>query len=152
MAVQLHLLIASTQVRYIAVAEVAGQVARAVEALTGDSRPGVRDEALRGTFWPTDIASSQPGAGDVYLPWYSHRHRLQQLIKQIDACISERMTENDGFTSRIVCGLQQRLLYRCKGRPDRGFGRTIEVPELAASPAQSDGQMARQRLAPTEQL
>ncbi len=142
LAAQLHLLVEPAEEDDAAVAEPARQVAGAVEARSRPLGEGVGNEALRGQCGPLPVAAGDAGAADRHLAGLPDRHRVEPRVEEVDLAVGERPAESDGV-ARGEPGA---------GRPDRGFGRSVHVQQLAPEAgAETRGKRRRQRLAADQQ-
>ncbi len=122
-ATHLDLMIDPPQDLHPSAGQVTGQVSRPVEASTRLSRVGVRQEALGRQIRPAEVAPRQARAADPELAGYSGRHALEPAVEQVDPGGRDRPADRDrtGLAGPDARG----------GRPDRGLGGAVEIPQLA---------------------
>ena len=91
-AADLHLVVEAAEKFQTAVRQVAGEVARAVEAgARGPERVG--DEPLGGEIRPAEVAAGEPLAGHAQLSRHADRNRLQPVLQEMEPRSCERSPE-----------------------------------------------------------
>ena len=83
-APDLHLRVHATEELDVAVGQVAGQVARSVEARPRFPAERVRDEFLRGQLRPVPVAARQPRSGNAHFTRNADGHGLEVAIQDVD--------------------------------------------------------------------
>ena len=113
------------------------EVASAVEASARRVAEGIWEEPLGRQPGSLPIAASEPCATDVQLADNPERNNAQPVIEDVELRVGDRPPDRD----RRLTGLDP----PCR-RPDRGLGRTIEVPERGPLVDQPIGQRAGELL------
>ena len=139
-AADLDLVVGAAEEVEAAVGRHPSQVAGAVEAGARYGRERIGREALRGQLGPAEIAAGDAGAADPDLAGDPPGGRLPPAVDDVESGVGDRPAER-----RDRCG--QRGVDAQGGRPDRGLGGPIDVPQLVAARAQEVGEVGRQRLA-----
>ncbi len=123
----------------------ARQVAGAVEARARPAAERVGHEALGGEVRAAEVAARQPGAADAELARHAERHRLGRRRRARRARCWRRAARASPTAAPAAT--------RVHAGPDRGLGRAVEVPQLAAARragASASGAAApRRRTAPS---
>ena len=137
-AANLHLLVDAAEVVDAAVGPLTGQVAAAIQALRGIER--ARHEALGGEAETPVITPGQAGAGDVQLPRYTHRHRLQLAVEQVPAQVADRQADR-----ALGLAVEVGQADGAVGDVHRGFGDAVHVDQgrLLVAEAFEPGTQAR---------
>ncbi len=145
----LHLEVQASEVVDVAVGQIPGQVAGAIEPPAGVRRiaaEGIGDEDGGRQIRPVEVAAPQPDTADEQLTGHTHRHRLEMGIQDVRADVGDRSPDRHqraGFTAPAV---------EC-GDVDRGLGGPVEVVELGIERGQEAvPQVIRQGLTTAEHL
>ena len=142
-AAQFHLLVQPSQVLELAVMAPAPAVAGAVQACIGRAVERVGQEALRRQIGALVIAERDPAAADVDLAGGADRADATPGVEDVDLGVGDRPADHDAeFGLRDFRG----------ARPDRRFGRAVEVPQFAAAREQLLRQVLGQALATHQRL
>jgi hypothetical protein len=110
------------------VAPPAATIARAIQAPTRYACIGIRHEPLGGEIGSTVITARDAASADVELPPNSECGRPHPLVEHVELGASDGNA--DGRRSISVDAVCVDSLAR---RPDRGFGRTVDVPQLGSA-------------------
>ena len=78
---------------YVAVGQVAREVAGSVEARARLLAEGIRDELFRGQCGPETVAAREAVAADVQLAGYTRRDRMQVFVQQVHARVGDRSSD-----------------------------------------------------------
>jgi len=103
----------------------------------------ITDEPVRRQLGAVEIATRHARPRDADFPGNSHWRRTARLVEHIDAGIRNRSTDEDRGIP--VHDPEQR-------GPDSGFGRAIQVPQLATALQQHSREIPGQRFAATQDL
>src|SRR5690242_14226560 len=117
---QFDLVVYPAEVLELSIFAIAPQVAGPVEPGARLSAEGIDHEALIGQLRPVQITPGNPFASDVDLSGGSDWHRLAIRVEQVNLGVGDRPPDGDrpGFA-----------LHPCRGGPDRGLGRAVEIPQ-----------------------
>ena len=122
-AADLHLVVEAPQVFDVAVGQVSGPVAGAVEQLAGFARIAAKrigDEAGGRRVGPVEVAASYPDTADEQLTGHAHRHWLAMGVQQVGADVGDRPPDRHQRAGFATLAVEV-------GDVDRGFGGTVEV-------------------------
>ena len=121
-ASDLHLVIGPTQEIQLSVLLPPGQVAGAIETLTGTSGIGVRHEALRGLPRPPQVAPGQAGACQTQLAAVADRDQMPSAVGDQDLGVVDRSADG---------GIRPFAPMTPPSGPDGGFRGAVEIEEVA---------------------
>ena len=140
-AAHLELAVGAAEEIHPAVRQMAGQVARTVEAPArrriGVAHERIGPEALGGQRRPVVVTAGQTGAADPQLPWHPRRHRLEPAVEQVDPAVGERPADRH---RTLVAGQLDGARGLETGAVDRRLAQTVgaDHPRLgAAKPPQA---------------
>ncbi len=86
-------MIDSPQELHIAIRQMLGQVAGAIQTTAGMFREGIGDELFRGQLWSVEIAACDSHAADVHFAGYTDGNWLHFTIQDINAHILNRKAD-----------------------------------------------------------
>ncbi len=115
----------------------ARQVAGAVQPRAGAGAEAIGHEALAGQLGAIEVAEGDAVAADVQLADHADRHRLLIGVEHVQRGVGDRVADQD----RAVVG------DAVDGRPHRGLGGAVEVPQRGHPRAQRLREVAVERLA-----
>src|SRR5205807_1182571 len=120
-AANLDLVVDPTEKLDGAVAAIAGQVTRPVDAGAWRRVERVRDESLVGEVGTSAVAAGEPIATDPQLAGDANWDRSHQRVQDVEGGIGDRTTDRQGFALSDD--------PRARG-PDGRLRRAVHVPEL----------------------
>ncbi|OEZ46372.1 hypothetical protein DUGA6_62590 [Duganella sp. HH105] len=141
-AAQLDLIVDPAQVLDASVLQVARQIARFIHARTGRAER-VRNELVRRQVATVQIASCQAFAGDMQLAGHARRHGVQTRVEDVDLRVGDRLADHRRAIERA---------HSPQRRPDRRFGRAVQVPDRVDMAEHIAHQPHRQRFAAAQHL
>ena len=103
---------------------------------------GIGDESLGGQFRTVQVAAGQARSANEQLARDADWHGPELAIENIELSIGDRPANDDWLAGRDLP----------RGRPDRGLGGTVEVPELRAEREQAFGQVSGQCFSAAQHL
>src|SRR5262249_12195106 len=116
----------------------ARQVPAAVHPAARSTIP-VRNKTLRRQTTAPNIATPNPSPRNVKLPNNTNRNRLQTTIQYLNPRVPNRTTKRRCL--RVI------VIESHDRRPERSLGRSVEIRDLTAKPAQGKGEPVREGLA-----
>src|SRR5690606_11546354 len=108
-----------------AVLSAASEIARHIEPLARTNR--ITDEALGRQIGTAEISARELHAAEVEVPDHPRWHRPAMLVEDDQPRIPDRKT--DRHRKRSVIRARRPIAH-----VDRGFGRTVEIVQLAPDP------------------
>ncbi|XEN34656.1 hypothetical protein M728_005317 (plasmid) [Ensifer sp. WSM1721] len=122
-AADLHLLIVAAQELQIAVRQVAGKIAGLVHPGAGLVAERIGQKPLRRQLGTVEVTARHPGPADIELTHRSERHRPTMAVQKIHPRVGDRAPDR-----HVLMGYTGPSVNKKTGRPDRCFGRTVEIP------------------------
>ena len=98
-AAQLDLLVDAAEEFDVAIGQIAGQVAGAVEAGAGAGVKRMGDEFFSGQLRAVEIAASEAGTANQQFARDANRDRLEVFIHDVDLGVGDRAADGDGLLS-----------------------------------------------------
>ncbi|OEZ95777.1 hypothetical protein DUGA2_64460 [Duganella sp. HH101] len=141
-AAQLDLIVDPAQVFDAAVLQIARQVARLVHA-AARSAERVRNEFVRRQVATVQVAACQAFTGDMQLAGHARRHGVQACVEDVDLRVGDRLADHR-------CAIER--AHAPQRRPDRCFGRAVQVPDRVDMAEHIAHQAHRQRFAAAQHL
>ena len=131
-AVDLDLEVDAPQVVDVAVGQIPGQIAGAVEPLAGlrgiaAERIGDKDGGRQ--IRPVEVAAPEPHTADEQLAGHTHRHWLQMRVQNVGANVGDRSPDRHQRAGFATLAMES-------GDVDRGLGGPVEVVELGVQRGQ----------------
>src|SRR5258707_482179 len=119
-ATDFDLAIHPAQILQIAIRQIAGQVASAIEPRAGLGAKGMGQEAFGSEIRTAQVAASQAGSANEDFARHTDGHRLGVGIEQVDLDVAERATDQHAWRAAFRGGGPA-------GSIDSGFGGSVDI-------------------------
>src|SRR6266568_6643637 len=125
-AANLDLIIIPAKVIDLTVREVSRAVSGPVQTRARVGTEGIANEVLSGQGFAPEVASRHAKRADIEVTRDADRYRLQIAVQNIDLGIDRRPPDERAPCPRFCLAAN---------RIDRGFGRTVRVPDVTIAPS-----------------